>query len=305
LNGCSYLWEKEQPSLARTFFEYALKIDATISPLITAQAYRLLGHLSIDLARPRAALAAYQQALTLREQLEGAESPGVADVCDSVACALTELGDVAQASPYLDRATAIHNAHDPTKMSRTLAIRALACLRGGQAEDSLEAIRECWRLQGGLTQEQVEASRYPKHSGDVMLLARILWLQGKKGEAQEFASRTIKMRRGVYGERGGPRVADSIFTVARMLEERGEVVLASRMLKEVVEICGDAPEMKAHLARAFWFSAGMEAKMDGHEDDVAELRERAREARSRIEGREWPDEDTDEGFMRLVSWMLW
>ena len=63
--------------------------------------------------------------------------------------------------------------------------------------------------------------------------------------------------------------------------------------------------MRPHLARAFWLSARMEAKMDGHEDDVAELSKRAREVRDVIEGREWPDEDTDEGFMRLVSWMLW
>ncbi|KAK4120820.1 hypothetical protein N657DRAFT_658182 [Parathielavia appendiculata] len=289
----TYLWEKEQPSLARTFFEYALKID-DITP----------GPPLLDLARLPAALAAYQQALAIREQLEGAASTGVADVCDSVACAYTELGDVDQATAYLDRATAIHHAYDPSNMSRTLAIRALACLRAGEAERSLDAIRECWRLQG-LTQEQVEASRYPKHSGDVMMLARILCLQGRKAEAQELASRTIKMRRGVYGERGGPRVADSLFTAARMLEDGGETVLASRMMREVLEICGDAPEMRAHLARAFWFSAGMEAKMNGHEDDVAYLRQTARVARDGIEGREWPDEDADEGFMRLVSWMLW
>jgi len=300
-----YLWEKEQPFLARSFFESALKTGDNISAPIAAQANRLMGHLFLDLACPRGALAAYQQALALREQLEGPDSPGVADVYDSVACAYTEMGDVDSASAYLDRATAIHNAHNPKRMGRTLAIRALTCLRAGQADGALEAIRECWRLQG-MTQAQIEASQYPKHSGDIMLLSRIFSLQGKKVEAQEFASRTIKTRRGVYGERGGPRVADSLFTVARMLEASGEVVLASRMLREVVEISGDAPDMKAHLARALWFSAGMEAKMDrGVDDDAADLRERAREVRNSIQWREWPDEDSDEGFMRLVSWMLW
>ncbi|KAK4250129.1 hypothetical protein C7999DRAFT_38842 [Corynascus novoguineensis] len=299
-----YLWEKKQPLLASTFFEFALgKIDGESIPIaITAQANRIMGYLSIDLARPRAALAAYERALSLRERLEGVSSPGVADVCDSLACAFVEVGNAARAAAHLDRAMAIHEAHDVSAASRTLAILALKRLRAGQADGALAAIRECWRLQG-MMQAQIEASRYPKHSGDIMLLARVLWLQGRKAEAQELASRTIEMRRSVYGERGGPRVADSLFTVARMLED--EPVLASRMLREVITMSGDAPELRPHLARALWFSARLEAKMGGQQDNLAELEERAREVRNAIEGREWPDEDSDEGFTRLVSCMLW
>ncbi|KAK3366577.1 hypothetical protein B0H63DRAFT_529950 [Podospora didyma] len=131
------------------------------------------------------------------------------------------------------------------------------------------------------------------------------------------------MRRGVYGEKGGPRVADLLFTVARMLHEEGESTLAARHLREVVEISGDAPRMKTHLARALWFLAGIEddiskvsnepregsgmiqnsteEKLTGPED----MRERANAVRKSIEDREWADEDSDEGFMRLVTWMLW
>lgn len=35
------------------------------------------------------------------------------------------------------------------------------------------------------------------------------------------------------------------------------------------------------------------------------MRKRAREVRDAYVEREWPDEDSDEGYMRLVSWMLW
>ncbi|KAL2022812.1 hypothetical protein VTK56DRAFT_4628 [Thermocarpiscus australiensis] len=300
----TYLWEKEQPSLARSFFEFGLKLDNSLPLPLVAQAHRLLGHISLDLARPRAGLAAYSQALALRSQIEPPESPPIADVLDSLACANVEAGDVATAFEQLDRATAIHQAHDPSKMSRTLAIRAMACLRAGDPDGALAALRECWRLQG-LAQHQVEASRYPKHSGDIMLLARIRWLQGRRAEAQELASRTIAMRRGIFGGKGGPRVADSLFTVARMLEEGGERVLASRMLREVLEICGDAPETRPHLARALWFVAGVEESLGADKDEVEGLRARAKEVRESIEGREWEDEDTDDGFMRLVSWMLW
>ncbi|KAK0702012.1 tpr repeat-containing protein [Lasiosphaeria miniovina] len=318
----TYLWEKELPSQALSFFEFGLRIDDGLSGSIAAQAHRLLGHISLDLSQPRAGLAAYEQALALREKLEAPESPPIADVCDSIACAYTEAGNVESAFSYLERATAIHNAYDPSKMSRTLAIRAMTCLRASQAEEALDAIRACWGLQK-MTQEQIEASRYPKHSGDIMLLARIYRLQGKKAEARELASRTITMRRGVYGEKGGPRVADSLFTVARMLHEEGEPTLAARLLREVMEISGDAPSMRTHLARALWFLAGIEdditkvskelregsgttqnsteEKLTGPED----MRERAKAVRNSIEDREWADEDSDEGFMRLVSWMLW
>lgn len=299
-----YLWEKEQPALAKSFFEFGLSIDEGVSGPVAAQAHRLLGHVFLDLGQPHAALAAYKKTLELREKLNGVGSPPVADVCDSVACSYTEVGDVEQAFEYLEKATAIHNAHDPSKVMRTLSIRAMTCLRAGQPEDALAAIRECWRLQG-MTQKEIETSSYPKHSGDIMLLARIFWHQGNKVEAQELVSRTVAMRRGTFGENGGPRVADSLFTLARILEDVGELVLAAKLFRQAIEMSGDAPGMKPHKARAFWFSANVEAKIGGEEAKVAELRENARAVRQTIEGREWPDDDTDDAFMKLVSWMLW
>jgi tetratricopeptide (TPR) repeat protein len=290
--------------LAKSFLEFGLKIDTNIPLRLSAQAYRLLGHVSLDLAQPRAALAAYSQALDLRTQFEAPESPPIADVLDSLACANVEAGNVAAASEQLDRATAIHNAHDASNMSRTLAIRAMACLRAGDAAGALDALRHCWRLQD-MDQAQIEASHYPKHSGDVMLLARIYWLQGRRGEARELAARSIAMRKSIFGQRACPRVADSLFTVARMLEGGEERVLAAKVLREVVDMCGDAPGMRAHLARAFWFLARFEEELGGEKGDFEELRARAREVRATVEEREWADEDSDEGFSRLVAWMLW
>ncbi|KAJ3544311.1 hypothetical protein NM208_g3129 [Fusarium decemcellulare] len=300
----TYLWEKEQPTLAKSFFEFGLSIDEDISGPIAAQAHRLLGNVFLDLAQPRAALSTYKKTLELREKVDGYDSPPVADVCNSIACAYTEAGEVEHAFEYLEKATTIHNSHDPGKMMRTLAIRSMTCLRAGQPENALTAIRECWRLQG-MTQDEIEASPYPKHSGDIMLLARIYWLQENKREAQKLVSRTVAMRRGTFGENGGPRVADSLFTLAQMLQDGGELVLAAKLLRQIVEMSGDAPGMKPHKARALWFSADVEAKIGAEKDRVAELRENARAVRQTVGGREWPDEDTDEAFMNLVSWMLW
>lgn len=70
-------------------------------------------------------------------------------------------------------------------------------------------------------------------------------------------------------------------------------------------MCGDAPAMRPHLARALWFYAAAKEKIGKAKEDIPALRARARDVRRLVEGREWPDEDSDEGFMRLVDWMLW
>jgi hypothetical protein len=281
-----------------------VEINEPGSALVVAQAHRLLGNIYLDLPKPRAALATYQKNMKLREAIDGPDTPPVADACNSIACSYTEAGDTEQAFIWLDKATAIHDAHDPSQKARTLAIRSMTCLRAGQTEDALLALSECWKLQG-MTQSEIEASKYPKHSGDIMLLSRAYWLQGKKQEAQELASRTIAMRRGVFGENGGPRVADSLFTVARMLEDSGELSLAAKLLRQVITMSSDSPEMRGHLARACWFCANIEAQLGADESIVNELRHKAQAARQLIDGKEWPDEDTDENFMRLVGWMLW
>ncbi|KAI0970862.1 hypothetical protein F4678DRAFT_434919 [Xylaria arbuscula] len=225
-----------------------VQVSTFKNSVIAAQAFRLLGHISLDLARPRAALEAYQDALAARRQIEKPESPPIADVYDSIVCSLTEIGNVVEAAEYLNRAMAIHAAHDPLKRGRTEAIRALTFLRAGQPDKSLEALQVCWGLQC-LTQEQVEASGHPKHSGDIVLLARIYWMQGEKERAQELTSRTISIRKELFGQHGGPRVADSIFQLARTLQDRDKDVLATKLLNEIVDISGTAVEMRGHLAR--------------------------------------------------------
>lgn len=298
----SYLWEKEHPSTAHSFFEFGLRISQDQTSRSYAQAYRLLGHIALDVAQPKAALSAYQKALRAREALEQPDSPPIADVYDSIACSYTEQGNTAEAFEYLSKAAAIHQAHNPLHMGRTLAIYAMTYLRAGQPDAALEALQKCWELQG-LTEEQISQSKYPKHSGDLVLLSRIKYAQGLKKEAQELASRTISIRRGHFGDKG-PRVADSMFIVSRMLEANGEEVLAARLLREIVDMSKGVPEMQGHLSRALWFLAGVEANM-GDGSRIEQLRVEARAVRNGIQGRETVDEDTDESFMGLVEWMLW
>ena len=221
---------------------------------------------------------AYTKALSIRRRTEEANSPPIADIYDSIACSYTEIGDMPKAFEYIARATAIHLAHDPTHMARTDAIRAMACLRDGQPSEALEALHKCWKLQG-LSQEEIEKSRYPKHSGDIMLLARILRALQEKAAGRELASRAVDIRRGIFGENGGPRVADSLFHLALMLSEDGEYVLSAKLLREVTQMNIGMQEIKPHQARAFWFLAGVEGQIGTAQDLCEELKHNARTTR--------------------------
>jgi hypothetical protein len=92
----------------------------------------------------------------------------------------------------------------------------LAYLQKNQPEKALESLRLCWKLQNK-THEEIAESQYPKHAGDIVLLAQIQYALGHKEEGQRLASISITICRGIFGFRG-PCVADSIFIVARMLE---------------------------------------------------------------------------------------
>lgn len=236
-------------TLALWYLQLGLRRQIDPNGASAAQAHRPLGHVFLDLARPRAALDAYHKALAIREKIEEPDSPPIADVYDSIACSYCEIGDTASAYNWLDKALSIHRAHDHSKRARTEAIYALTHLRAGEADKSLEKLQACWDL-SGLSRDEILESSYPKHSGDMVLISRILRAQGHIAEAQELASRSVLMRRGAFGEKGSPRVADSTFLVSQMLSEKGEHVPAAKLLREILDMCGGMEEMLPHLARA-------------------------------------------------------
>lgn len=265
-------------------------------------ALRLLGHVALDVAQPKAALDAYNETLAARLRLVSVHDPTIANVYDSVACALTEMGEVVQALEILDKAVAIHNAHDPSRMARTDAILAMTHLRAGNADAALKAIQDCWRLQG-MTEDKLEKSRYPKHSGDIVLLSRIRYMQGDRKSALELASKSITMRKGMFGAKG-PRVADSMYLVATMLTDEDKVASATKLLRDVIEMSQGLIEMRGHHARALWTLARWE-NGTRNPDEIKRLQQEAREMRDSVELRETEDLDTDEDFAKLVGYMLW
>jgi tetratricopeptide (TPR) repeat protein len=271
-----------------------------------AQGHQLLGHILLDLGLPSDVLHAYLDARKLHESIGNPDSTAVAGVCESIAYAYSELGDVDLAFQSLKSATSIYDAAGSIARPRSDAIRAMTCLRAGNAGDALAALQEYWSLQNK-TKACIEASQHPKDSGDVMLLARIFRLQGESKEASRLCERAIIMRRDAYGAAGGPKLADSIFFLNQLLDDQGNLYLAAVKLQEIVKMRPGMPEMRPHLARAYWFLANTRVQIGIEKDnpEVVEARRAAWGARSAIEEREWRNEDTDEGYMRLVPWMLW
>ncbi len=302
LSWFRYLWEKEQPTAGRSYFNYALSLKVDREGPICNPAIRLLGHVVLDLAQPRAALEAYNEALATRLRLVEPDDDSIADVYDSIACSYTEMNDVTGAYEYLDKAKEIRLAGNSERMARTNAVYAMTHLRAGKPDLALEALKDCWQKQN-LTENQIAVFRYPKHSGDIVLLSRIHYSQGNNATALELASKSIAIRQGHFGNKG-PRVADSMYLVASMLISDQKASLAAKLLREVVDMSQGMLEMNGHLARALWTLANLENDI-GNEAEAEELRTKAREARARIEGKEAPDDDTDEALGALVGYMLW
>lgn len=85
-------------------------------------------------------------------------------------------------------------------MARTKATYAITHLRTRKPDLALEALKDCWRKQN-LTKDQIAVSRYPKHSGYIVLLSRIRYAQGNYS-ALELAPKSIMIRYGYFGTKG-------------------------------------------------------------------------------------------------------
>lgn len=117
-----------------------------------------------------------------------------------------------------------------------------ACkLTDGKPDLALEALKDCWRKQN-LTEDQIAVSRYPKHSGDIVLLSRIHYAQDNYVSALEIASKSITIRQGHSGNKG-PRIGDSMYLVATMLARDRKLSIATKLLREIVEMSQGMLEM--------------------------------------------------------------
>ena len=243
-----FLWEREQPSTAQEFIHFGLSLVFDKATAPSAPAFMLLGHVALDMARPEIALQAYSEALSARLKSPAPNESEIGDVYDYIAYSLTELNNIQEALEYLKIDSAIRARNEPHLGATTSAISALAQLKSNDPQAALASLHKAWELQG-LSQIAIEQSRNPKHSGDIMLMSRIQHALGNRQEALELVSKSIMIRKRVLGEKG-PRVADSIYHLARLLREGNEAVLAAKLLRDVVDKSQGMREMDGQLGRA-------------------------------------------------------
>src|SRR4051794_31245492 len=265
--------------MSRYFFDYGLSLGVDRTSLACNQAVRLLGHNALDMAQPTRALQVYTECLESRRKLVDPSDPTIANVLDSVACAQVELNNMPKAFEALEEASHIHHQNDPRRMGRTWFIYSMAHLRAGDPDKSLDALNKCWELQG-LTQEEVEKSRYPKHSADLVLLSRIEAAKGNKELSLQLVSKTISIRKDILGNKE-PRVADSMYIVSGMLRDEGRDAVAAKMLREIVDMGRGMLEMRPHVARALWMLGRIEEGF-GNMEEAEKLKANAKQVRSDI-----------------------
>ncbi|KAK0645828.1 hypothetical protein B0T16DRAFT_457821 [Cercophora newfieldiana] len=308
--AATHLWEAEQLHSAMRLVLLGTETSLDLPVMLAAQGHRLLGHILLDLARPRDAVLSYTNALHLVLELHPTDPPCgvIAQILDSIALCLLEVGDVAGAFQALQWAMPIHRTHNSDRMAHPHFVRAMVYLRSGNPSRALEELSDSWASRG-TTQEEIEAGSDPERSSDVLLLAKIYWAQGKSEEAEALARKSICMRKAIAlstrGEvRGRMRVAESNFMLGLMHIEEGKMSSAEGFLQRVVKESRGYSDMGGHMARSLWLLANVASCNGSTEKEVETLRKRARVERSRTRGREWEDEDTDEGFMRLASQVL-
>ncbi|CAG9994310.1 unnamed protein product [Clonostachys byssicola] len=321
LRAGRYAQENQQPGLAKYFIDYiSMEISvpvfgARMTPDFLSRMYTLQGHAQIELCHPRAALATLKRVLQIEEDRYGPKSMGVAKACDSIAYAYTEIGNTNEASVFIRRADAIYadkaryfgteGAQQSNMTPRAQAIHSLVHLRAGRIDEAISTLRKFWS-ERHMTIDCVDPSPDTNYGGDMILFARICWAQGKAVEAQELASYSITMRRAFYGPHGGARVADSLFLVAHIQYYRGLTEISSIVLRRIIDM-GETNnrELDPHIARAYWFLARNLESLGADAATVLDLRARALTIRHTIRNHEWPTENTDEAFMKLVTYMLW
>ncbi|KAI9877967.1 MAG: hypothetical protein M1830_002335 [Pleopsidium flavum] len=263
-----YLWKREQLTAARSFFTFGLSLHVDLEGPTCNPAVRLLGHIALDMGQPRLALEAYQEALAAQLNY-------------------TDTDKVTQAFEYLDKAVKTHQAKNPHGMART-GYKTLPRKRspGPSTQSTAVILSIC-------------------HASDV-------YAQGNKEAALKLASKSITMRKGILGSKG-PRVAHSMYLISSMRRDEWKEALAAKLLRGMNEMSRGMVDMEGYLGRALWtlgralWTLGRVEEEIGNRDEAKELRRKARDVRGRSRGGRAEDEDgdTDEGFSRLVGYMLW
>jgi len=300
---CWYLYKRERYDTARIFIDEALKDFDDTTNLAFASAVEPSGLIHMDLNNQAQALVSFTRAFDIRTRLSAPNDSLIAASLTTLGIVHTELGNLDQAYSYHERALAIRVQTKSDRIGNSYSNISSLLLRMGEADMAEKELKKCPSLKD-FTDETFLKTGNPRFSGDMVLLARIREKQGRHDEALRLASKALRFRQSLLGNR--LKTCDSLFQVADLLQKRDNLPSAIDFLNECIAVSENLPEGDGQQARAHYKLSLIYSQQGGRQSVSDERRVKARALRSRILGQDAVGEDdSEDAYNNLNLWMLW
>lgn len=182
-----------------------------------------LGYIEIDLANSASALERFQEAHRIRAQQLPEVHHIMAGMYNDMAVAFTETGELEEAYKLHNKAIEVRLALNSDRVGNSYSNMASLLLRMGKADEAEDMLARCPSLRD-LNDETLLATGNPRFSGDMVLLSRIRYAQGRLSDATRLASKALNFRQKMLGNR--LKACDSLFDVAYFISKQGNVASA-------------------------------------------------------------------------------
>ncbi|OAX82520.1 hypothetical protein ACJ72_03130 [Emergomyces africanus] len=247
---CSWhLYEKEYYEQAQEYVQEAIHNFIDKSTAAYASAVDLSGLIELDLNNTQNALNIFKEALKIREAIFPPNDPFLAASEVNLGLAYTELNDLEKAYQKLQRSAEIRQAAQSDRLTNSYSNMSSLLIRMGKPDEAEEMLKRCPALKD-LSDDEFFRTGNPRFSGNMIVLSRIRFAQGRHDDALRIASKALSFRRSMLGNR--LKICDSLYHVAGFLEKQGNEALAIELLDECATIAENLPRKEGvnHLARA-------------------------------------------------------
>ena len=296
-----FLYERENYVQALSMLGTAIGSFADKNTLAYASAIELFGLLHLDNAQPASAMKQFEISLRIRQAILGPDDPFIAASLNTVALAFTESGELLQAYETHQKAIDIRLRTKSDRIGNSYSNMASTLLRMGRPDEAEEMLARCPSLKD-FNDDTFLKTGNPRFSGDMVLLSRIRAKQGRLEDAVRLSSKALGFRQTTLGNR--LKTCDAMYLVASLLQQQGNVATAKTLLNECITVSESLPEGKGYLARAS-FKLSELSEHEGSLEECQSSRNVARSLGRELLGEQWPNDDNEASYDKLVVWMLW
>ena len=143
LRCCWYLYERENYGIARPWIQVAVRNLEEKSTLAFASAVELQGLIEMDLNNQASALDSFTRALNIRTALLGPDDPFIAASLNTLGIVHTELGNLAKAHSYHEKAIDIRLRTNSDRIGNSYSNMSSLLLRMDKADEAEEMLKRC------------------------------------------------------------------------------------------------------------------------------------------------------------------